>query len=238
MSAALTFAALALGLAGSPHCAAMCGPACAGLTGTGQGQAREGRGTVIMLREVVTDRRTLAFHAGRATGYAAMGALAALATDGLAWLTAQGGALRPLWTFFHLAVLAWGLCLLVLARQPAWAQRAGLRLWGRIGPHVRRPGRLYGAGALWVFMPCGLLWSALLLASLTADPWAGALAMMAFAAASSLGLILVPALMSQLRSLQGTGNDWGTRLAGGVLALAALSALGMRLGQQILDYCR
>ncbi len=244
MSLPLLFTALVMGLAATPHCAAMCGAACAGLTGTGQRrEAGEGvgdgavAGTVILLRQVVTDRRTLAFHAGRLTGYSAFGALAALATQGLAFLTAQGGALRPLWTLFHLLVLAWGLSLLVMARQPDWAQRASLQLWARIRPQVQGSGGLFMAGLLWVFMPCGLLWSALLVASLTASPWEGALAMLLFAKASSIGLLLMPALMARLRSVHGPGQDAGTRLAGAVLVIAALAALGMDLGRQILDYC-
>lgn len=242
MSGTLLLTALALGLAGSPHCAAMCGAACAGLTGTGQPQAAlpsRGAlaGTVIVLREVATDRRTLAFHAGRIAGYSAAGALAALATQSLAWLTSQGTGLKPLWTLFHLLVLAWGLSLLVIARQPDWAQRAGLQLWARVGPYVRQRGGLFVAGALWVFMPCGLLWSALLVASLTASPWEGALAMLVFAKASSLGLLLMPGLLARLRSAQGPGKDWGTRLAGAVLVLASLAAVGMDLGRQIIDYC-
>ncbi len=260
MSATLLLTALAMGLAGSPHCAAMCGVACAGLTGTGQrretGAASASApgpaltsvvagattrsalaGSVILLREVATDRRTVAFHAGRIVGYSAAGALAALATQGLAWLTTQGAGLRPLWTLFHLLVLAWGLSLLVMARQPDWAQRAGLQLWARVGPYVRHNGGLFLAGVLWVFMPCGLLWSALLVASLTASPWEGALAMLVFAKASSIGLLLMPSLLARLRSAQGPGKDWGTRLAGAVLVLAALAALGMDLGRQIIDYC-
>ena len=89
MSVTLLLTALAMGLAATPHCAAMCGVACAGLTGTGRGR-EVGAGTVFVLRQVATDRRTLAFHAGRLTGYSAVGALAALATQGLALLTTQG----------------------------------------------------------------------------------------------------------------------------------------------------
>jgi sulfite exporter TauE/SafE len=194
-------------------------------------------GTVILLREVATDRRTIAFHAGRVAGYSAAGAAAALATQGLAWLTAQGSGLRPLWTLFHLLVLVWGLSLLVLARQPDWAQRASLKLWAQVSPYARHHGSLFLAGLLWVFMPCGLMWSALLVASLTASPWEGALAMLLFATASSIGLVLMPVLMAGLRSAQGPGKDWGTRLAGAVLVFAALAALGMDLGRQILAYC-
>ncbi len=266
MSATLLLTALAMGLAATPHCAAMCGAACAGLTGTGQGRNALERdqagipqgaalaavagetgarsplrgplaGTVIVLREVATDRRTLAFHAGRIVGYSAAGAAAALATQGLAWLSAQGAGLKPLWTLFHLLVMTWGLSLLVLARQPDWAQRASLQLWAKVGPYVRHNSGLFIAGVLWVFMPCGLLWSALLVASLTASPWEGALAMFAFATASSIGLLLVPGLMARLRAVQRPGRDWGTRLAGAVLVFTALAALGMDLGRQVLAYC-
>jgi len=273
MSVTLLLTALAMGLAATPHCAAMCGAACAGLTGTGQGRkgnavgatdpprgvaraatggalptlawpspsasATRGAlaGTVILLREVATDRRTIAFHAGRVAGYSAAGAAAALATQGLVWVTAQQSGLRPMWTLFHLLVLAWGLSLLVMARQPDWAQRASRKLWAQVSPYLRHHGGLFLAGLLWVFMPCGLLWSALLVASLTASPWEGALAMLLFATASSIGLVLMPVLMAGLRSAQGLGKDWGTRLAGAVLVFAALAALGMDLGRQILAYC-
>jgi hypothetical protein len=61
--------------------------------------------------------------------------------------------------------------------------------------------------------------------------------MLLFATASSIGLVLMPVLMAGLRSAQGPGKDWGTRLAGAVLVFAALAALGMDLGRQILAYC-
>ncbi len=250
MSTSLMLTALALGLAGTPHCATMCGAACAGLTGAGSAKGRGGEpattppapgvGRVIPMvaaggvMSAVAGRPMLAFQAGRIAGYATAGALAAVATQGLGWLSTQGAALRPLWTLFHLLVLAWGLSLLVLARQPAWAQQAGLRLWAQVGPWVRRTGGLFTAGALWVFMPCGLLWSALLVAGLTGGPVQGALAMGLFAAASGLGLVAVPGLLARLR---GTGGDWPTRLAGGLLAATAVAALWMDLGQRIADWC-
>jgi sulfite exporter TauE/SafE len=239
-AASLMLTALALGLAGTPHCAAMCGAACAGLTGRAASPGTSIAGVAVV---TVTGPPMRTFLAGRLAGYAAAGALAALATQGLGGLSAQGAALRPLWTFFHLAVLAWGLTLLVLARQPAWAQRAGLAVWARLGPRVRRRGGLFTAGALWVFMPCGLLWSALLVASLTGDPAQGALAMALFGVSSSLGLVAIPGLLAGLRRLgQSSGGtlrgDWPTRLAGGLLAAAAIAALWMDLGQRLIDACR
>ncbi|MEJ7929006.1 sulfite exporter TauE/SafE family protein [Ramlibacter sp. AN1015] len=223
MSTSLAMTALLMGLAGGPHCAAMCGAACAGVT----------RGAGVSPR-----RAAWSFQAGRLAGYAVAGAAAASAVQGLAWLTANAAPLRPAWTVFHLGVLAWGLTLLVLARQPVWAQLAGRAAWDRVRPLVRRSGGVFAAGALWTFMPCGLLWSALLVASLTGDALQGALSMALFAAASSLGLIAGPLLLARVRSL---GNrlrgDWGTRAAGGLLAGAAVFALWMDLAERIALWC-
>ena len=223
MSWTLLATALVMGLAASAHCAAMCGAPCAGITRAGQGSAT---------------RSMLAFQGGRLAGYAAAGAVVAGAMQVLGWASIQAAALRPAWTLFHLMVLAWGLTLVLLARQPAWVQRAGLSVWSRVRPLVQRPGGVFAAGALWIFMPCGLLYSALLVASLTGGPLQGALAMLLFAAGSSLGLVAGPALMACIRS---AGNrfrqDLGTRVTGGVLVGTAAFALWMDLTHQIAQWC-
>ncbi|TFY96784.1 sulfite exporter TauE/SafE family protein [Ramlibacter rhizophilus] len=223
MSTSLALTALLMGLAGGPHCAAMCGAACAGVTGAG------GR---------LASSRLWTFQAGRLAGYALAGGVAAGTVQAFAWASTQSAALRPAWTVFHLGVLAWGLTLLVLARQPAWAQQAGLAAWGRVRPLVQRTGGVFAAGALWTFMPCGLLWSALLVASLTGSPVQGALAMALFALGSALGLVAGPVLLARVRTL---GNrvrqDWGTRLAGGLLAATAVFALWMDLAEKIALWC-
>jgi sulfite exporter TauE/SafE len=222
ITATLAATALLMGIAGAPHCAAMCGAACGGV-------AQAGR----------SPRAKWMFQAGRLTGYTAAGAFAASAVEGFAWLTTQTGALRPVWTLFHLAVLAWGLSLVLLARQPAWVGDAGRQAWTRIRPLAQRSGGVFTAGALWIFMPCGLLWSALLVASLSGGPVEGAIAMALFAAASSTGLLFGPWLFERL---QAVGNrrrqDWGTRAAGVLLVGAAAWALWMDLAERIAIWCR
>ncbi|MDF1485337.1 sulfite exporter TauE/SafE family protein [Ramlibacter sp. H39-3-26] len=203
----LTLAATAflMGLAGGVHCAAMCGAPCAGVSRFPAAGA-------------AAWRRMACFQAGRAVGYAALGALAATAVQGLAWVSAQTGALRPLWTLMHVAVLAWGLLLVLRARQPAWVDQAGQRLWRRLQPWIQAPGGIFATGALWALMPCGLLYSALLVASLGGDAVGGAVAMALFAAGSGLWLCAGPWLWTRLRSrLDGMRRDWGTRAGGAVL---------------------
>ncbi len=223
MSTTLALSALLMGLAGGPHCIAMCGAACGGLTG---------------LRGGPRWRSLLEFHAGRLIGYAAAGAAAAFAVQGLGWLTTQTAALRPVWTLFHLAVLAWGLMLVTRARQPAWVSSAGRNVWTRVRPMASARGGVFAAGTLWTFMPCGLLYSALLVASLSGGPLDGALSMAVFALGSGVSLALAPALYTRL---QQAGNrfrqDWGTRAAGLLLVMVALWALWMDLSHRIAMWC-
>ena len=217
-SLSLIGAAALAGLAGSPHCVAMCGAACAGIGG---GAAR----------------RTLAFQAGRLAGYALLGGVVAASAGALQWTLAQTAMLKPLWAMFHVAVVLLGASLLWLGTQPAWVERGSERVWRALRMRtlgldtVRWP---VLAGALWALLPCGLLYSALMLAAL-ADSAAGGVAVMAsFAAASGLGLQFGAALLGRARA--GNGRI-GVRLAGAALIAASVWALGMGLGQQIAAWC-
>jgi hypothetical protein len=223
MSTTLAVTALLMGLAGGPHCAAMCGAACGGITRAGAAGST---------------RSLWSFQLGRLAGYSLAGAAAAAAVQAFAWLTTQTAALKPAWTFFHLAVLAWGLLMLAMARQPMWVSAAGRTAWSRIRPLASARGGVFAAGTLWAFMPCGLLYSALLVASLSGGPLRGAMAMALFAMGSGVSLALAPLLFARL---QATGNrlrqDAGTRLAGLLLALAAAWGLWSDAMHRIALWC-
>lgn len=223
MSPTLAGTAFLMGLVGGPHCIAMCGAACGGLIrGVG---AKPARGMWN-------------FQLGRLIGYSLAGGAAGLAVQSFAWLSSNSKALQPVWTLFHVAVLLWGLVLLAQARQPAWVESAGRNVWSRVRPMAQRRGGLVASGALWVFMPCGLLYSALLVASLSGGFVEGALSMALFALGSGISLGLAPAA---LRRLQYLGNrlrkDWGTRIAGGLLALTAAWALWMDVAHRVAEWC-
>ena len=223
MSTTLAVTALVMGLAGGPHCAAMCGAACGAITRAGAAGSA---------------RALWSFQLGRLAGYALAGAAAAAAVQAFAWLTTQTAVLRPAWMLFHLAVLAWGLMLVTRARQPMWVSAAGRTAWTRIRPLAAARGGVFAAGALWVFMPCGLLYSALLVASLSGGPLQGALAMALFAIGSGVSLAVAPALFARL---QQAGNrirqDAGTRLAGLLLVLAAAWALWSDVAHRVAIWC-
>lgn len=229
----LVGAALLLGVAGGPHCVAMCAAPASGVIrlvrASPDGTAAACPGNA---------RASLLLHAGRLASYSAAGALVAAAMQVLDLAGQQAAALKPLMTLLHAGVLAWGLALLVTGRQPAWAQGAGHALAQRLRLQ-RAPGRhALLAGALWVLMPCGLLYSALALASLGNGPAEGALAMLAFGLGSGSMLLGAPWLWERLRGHSGFGEGrWGSRAAGAVLVLLALDALWMDVGRQVALWC-
>ena len=233
MDQALLLSALLMGLAGTPHCLAMCGAACTAATGGGRASG------------------LWPFHLGRALAYATAGAVAAASVGSLATLGQAVGALRPLWTLVHLAGLALGLFLLWRGQQPGWMARLGHARGGSAAAAaggwqpMRGPVRSAGLGLAWVAWPCGLLQSALLVASLANGPWQGAAVMGGFAASSSLGLLLGPALWWRWAGRSGAPSAaavsaqarLAVRLAGLALALASLWALSHDLLTRFVAWC-
>jgi uncharacterized protein len=219
--AAVVAAAALMGLAGLPHCAAMCAAPCAALTGRGAGSQP-------------------LFQAARVAGYAAAGALAAASVgalrDGLAWTAA----LHPLWTLLHMAALALGLWLLWRGRWPAALQRAASASASAPLPggwqRVAGPARSAGAGALWIAWPCALSQSALLLSALASSPLQGAAAMAAFAVVSSPALWLGPALLRRVSGVRSDGA-LAMRGAGALLAAGSAWALGHGLWERVAAWC-
>jgi uncharacterized protein len=87
-----------MGLAGMPHCAAMCSAPCALAGGP----------------------RPAKLLAGRILGYAAGGAVAAASAQALARASQGMALLQPAWALLQAALLLLGLTLLVRGRMPAW----------------------------------------------------------------------------------------------------------------------
>ncbi len=244
MFSALSLSALLMGLAGGPHCVAMCGAACGALTrarvdeGEGAFQASGGAVRVIGFARPGVRTATWALHAGRVVAYAAAGALAAATAQGLGEASAQLAALRPLWVLAHAAILAWGMVLAVAGRQPVWSGRAGVWLGARLRGLTQTSAGLFATGLLWISMPCGLLYSALLLAALANGAAEGAALMLLFALGSTTALVIAPWGWERLRGgaklLRG---PWGTRLAGLLLAAVGGHALWVDLQRQIAQWC-
>lgn len=232
MLSTLALTALLMGLAGGPHCLAMCGAACAGI----------GRSAQMRGQHSLTPM--LLFQLGRILGYASLGALAAWSMQGVGWLSTQSVALRPVWTFLHILALLIGLLLMWRAEQPPWLDRLGRVIWRRVQSWTAHL-KLHHGGALvlgyvWALLPCGLLYGALLVAALTNHPMQGALVMGAFAFGSALVLTVGPWLWLRLRGFQNAGDGsgaWGVRLAGLALAVSSGWALWMGLVEYQAPWC-
>lgn len=229
MDSALFFSALLMGLAGGPHCAAMCGAAHAGI-------ARQGG-------SAQANQALVALQFGRLVSYTLAGALVAASVGWIGTLNTASPVLRPLWTMLHVGAIALGLWLLWAGRAPAWLaqvarpasglQQGGqpLRFFARVPP-ARRAGLL---GLCWGAMPCGLLQSALIVAALASGPVQGGAVMAGFAGASALSLWLAPRLWLRFAGQAGRLGETAlaVRLAGLLLAAASVFALSHGLGSLI-----
>lgn len=218
--------ALMMGLVGGPHCVAMCGAACAGI-----GQAAGPNKNAALWT----------FQFGRIVGYSALGALAAASMQGLGWLTIQSAALRPVWSLFHVAALVLGLLLVWQARQPAWLEVGARKVWAAarsVGANRGRGAPLV-LGVVWALLPCGLLYSALMVAALAGSTVAGAGVMALFAAGTSVSMLLGPWLWLRLRrpDPSPSSGQWGIRIAGAALAASSAWALWMALAHNAAPWC-
>lgn len=233
MDGALVASAFLMGLAGGPHCAAMCGAAHGAIARQG-GKAR-------------FTETMLALQAGRVASYAVAGALVAASVASLGMLQEAAPLLRPFWTMAHVAAIALGVWLASTARAPTspsfmnrpvagFLQAQPIRVFRQL-PASARAGL---AGACWAVVPCGLLQSALLVAALASGPLQGAAVMAAFAFASAISLWVGPRLWLMLRWRGGPDQaaSISVRLAGLLLAGSSLFAVSHGLGPAFAQFCR
>lgn len=240
MLLALASTALFMGLTGGAHCLVMCAAPCAALTGQlhkGEDEGQAVAGGALTLTRIQgggaaparrLGARLLGFHLGRLLGYGAAGALAALAMDRLVWLADFSPGLRPLWTLMHVLILAWGLLMLLQARQPAWIEGAGRTLWQWVRPWTQHTTGLFVTGMAWALLPCGLLYSALLMAALSGSVVNGFACMALFGLGSALWLTAGPWALGQLHQrLAQVRAGLGMRVAGAILCTMGAWALWM-----------
>jgi sulfite exporter TauE/SafE len=91
---------------------------------------------------------------------------------------------------------------------------------------------------LWALMPCGLLYSAVLVASLSGSPLQGAVSMACFAVGSSFSLLLAPWLWVRLKN-NGLllSEPYSMRIAGLILLIVSGWAIWMDIVHQTKIFC-
>jgi sulfite exporter TauE/SafE len=194
----IVVSAFLLGLLGSLHCIGMCG-GIAGMLHAASATTPESR----------SPRRrwtmTLAYNGGRIASYMLAGAIAALIGVSLLGLLGRETGRNVAQLFSGLFMILLGLYLTGWWNALAPIERIGLKLWRRLSPVTRHLlpitgyGRAIAAGAIWGWLPCGLVYSALALVMANGKPLTGAIAMGVF----GLGTLPVVAAVGMLSGESG-----------------------------------
>jgi sulfite exporter TauE/SafE len=203
-------AALLTGLLGSAHCLGMC----AGISGLFGVSA-----------EIRTLRRQLpmaiAYNAGRILTYALLGII--VATVGSALVAAKPTLARPTLLITGTVIILIGLQVAFNWRLLNPLERMGAVLWQKLSPVARffvpvtSIPKALGLGLLWGWLPCGLVYSVLLIAATSAQPFHGGATMIAFGIGTMPAMILTGIGAAQL---SGAMRRRGARLGLGLLIVA------------------
>lgn len=209
-------AAFVTGLLGSAHCFGMC----AGLSGLFAVNA-----SVVSLRSQLPT--AIVYNAGRILSYAFLGIL--VATVGQSVVRAIPDIAAPV-------RLAGGLLIVIVGLQVAFGWRflapleqAGATIWKRIAPAakgllpVTTLPKALGLGLLWGWLPCGLVYSVLLLAATTANALNGGLVMIAF------GIGTMPAMIMTGISASRLSQFLSRKRLGAGLLIVLIGALTMAM---------
>lgn len=178
-------AAFAAGAAGSLHCVAMCG----GISGAlGMRARRLGRGAGR------AGAHAACYQVGRLLSYAAAGALCGAFGGVLVALLDLQSIAAAMRIVAGLLLIALGMRVLFGWRLLGGMERLGARLWALVAPLARRQrgtglGGSMLLGMVWGWLPCGLIYSMLLFATLAGGAPQGAATLLCF------GLGTLPAML-------------------------------------------
>lgn len=212
------------GLVGSVHCVGMCG----GIVGAFSMAAPRPAFPVAVRAApaaavIEGGARVLAYNAGRLGSYMLAGALAGGMLGGVRQLAGAAPVQLAAYWLANLMLVALGLYLMDAWRGLARLEAAGRFLWRRLQPLTRRllpirhPAQALALGALWGWLPCGMVYSMLLAAMLAGTAAGGAAVMLAF------GLGTLPALVAMGLAgnrLQAWTTKRQVRIGAGLVVLA------------------
>ncbi|MEL7185619.1 MAG: sulfite exporter TauE/SafE family protein [Pseudomonadota bacterium] len=201
----VTGAALVVGFLGSAHCVGMC----AGISGLFAAKA----GAASIRADLPM---AVAYNVGRVLSYAILGSIVAAVSAAFVDIIPQlAGPVRLLGGALIILV---GLQVAFRWRLLAPIENAGARLWNAIAPRggplfpVTSVARALQLGLIWGLLPCGLVYSALLIAASTTDPVHGTVVMVAF------GFGTMPAMLATgLSAARVAGFASRNRIAAGLL---------------------
>ena len=190
MSEINLISAFVVGLLGGVHCAGMCG----GIVGALSFGTREGRNFPILL----------GYNLGRISSYTLAGALMGALGFYFSGLLPVQTAQRVLLSFAGVFLVLMGFYLAGWWNALSGVERLGGMLWRRIEPlgrgllPVRSVGQAVLLGLLWGWLPCGLVYSALVWTVSSGGVLEGAMLMLAFGLGTLPNLLLMGVAAAQL----------------------------------------
>jgi len=217
MTVALLVAALLMGFFGSPHCLGMCGGLVAafGLSMQDVSPAKR-RGLIAT------------YHVGRLLSYASLGLIAGLIGTTVLAPFMVGNSLPRI--LLGLVLVFVGMTMLGLPFLNK-LERVGMRFWQALAPLRKKVfplntyPRALAAGLLWGFLPCGLVYGALLIAIVAHDPLSGAALMFVF------GLGTIPMLVATHNTVSWLRNQIGRlrlrQMNGAIMMISGLAVIAV-----------
>lgn len=204
----LLISALILGLLGGGHCLGMCGGLMGALTLAIPKEQRSRRFRLL-----------LAYNVGRILSYASAGLLIGLA----GWAVANSPGALALRVVAAVLLITMGLYLAGWWSGLTRIESLGRGLWRYIQPLASRLlpvsslSRAVLLGALWGWLPCGLVYSTLLWSASQGNAIDSALLMLAFGIGTCPVLLATGLAAQRITALL---RQRGVRMAGGVLVIA------------------
>ena len=215
MSELSLLAAFLTGLLGGAHCVGMCG------------------GIVAAISLQAGGRQPFVFHlaysTGRIASYSAAGALAGLLGSAAFLSDTLYPVQQGLYLLAQVVLILLGLYLAGLDQSVLVLERAGGVLWRRLQPllarvmPIRSLPQALSAGALWGWLPCGLVYSVLVSALASGSAGRGAALLLLFGLGTLPNLLLMGWAANSLREL--VRRVWVKRIAG--LGVASLGIWGL-----------
>ena len=186
------FSAFLVGLLGGTHCVGMCG----GIT------------AALSLQLPSTGRLWpyyLTYNLGRIASYSVAGIIAGALGASALLLQELLPVQQALFVLANFMLIALGLYLAGIWRFVTVFERIGSVLWTRVQPLMKRwlpihnlPGALV-VGALWGWLPCGLVYSVLVTALASSSALTGGMLMLAFGLGTLSNLLAMGVFAQQLR---------------------------------------
>lgn len=186
------FTLFLLGFLGGTHCVGMCG----GLTSAFALQLPPhiSRGRLLILLNL-----------GRLCSYTLIGAFMGALAQSTMWLNDTRVWQMGLFVAANVLLLLMGLYLAGIFAGAAHIERIGKPIWRKLNPHlnkllpIRSLPACFAVGALWGWLPCGLVYNAALYALSSTSAGQGALYLLAFGVGTLPNLLAMGWFATQLR---------------------------------------